>query len=296
MERGRFAGRVRLVERLRREGTHPALRRMRAEGYETAGAARPQPRPGFLVEECRVMSTRLRCRPRLAARVPQTAAAPGAWFRLRAGAGIAGPAALTAAWVSASLLQTGHSAAQVQISGLAAPDARYPWIMITGFIALGGCSVAFGSALQQALGGAGRAGPAPRLIQAAGVLTVAAGLLRRDSMLLTAPAGESWHNQAHDVISIPVYLALVAAPLLLAWRFRGDRRFRALRAPLTASAVASAAVLAVFASPAVPSWDAVLQRIAVSMPLAAMAAVALRLATLRQAALRQVAAGPEMRG
>jgi hypothetical protein len=157
--------------------------------------------------------------------------------------------------------------------------------MITGFVVLGGCSVVFGSALHEALGGAGRAGPAPRLIQAAGLLTVAAGLLRRDRMLLTAPAGESWHNQAHDVISIPVYLALVAAPLLLARRVRGDRRFRGLRVPLVASAVASAAALAVFAFPAIPAWDAVLQRIAVTLPLASTAAVALRLTTLRSARL-----------
>jgi hypothetical protein len=196
------------------------------------------------------------------------------WQRPAAAAGVAGPAVFTAAWVTSSLLQTGHSAGEVQISGLAAPDARYPWIMITGFVALGGCSVAFGSALNEALGGTGRAGPAPRLIQAAGLLTIAAGLLRRDRMLLTSPAGESWHNQAHDVISIPVYLALVAVPLLLARRLRGDRRFRGLPVPLAASAVASAAVLGVFASPAVPAWDAVLQRVAVTLPLAATAAVA----------------------
>jgi hypothetical membrane protein len=237
-----------------------------------------------------VISPRLRRRLRPAgqdlagpAASQSTAAGPAArgnGLRLRAGAGIAGPAAFTVAWVSSSLLQTGHSAAQVQISGLAAPDARYPWIMITGFVALGGCSVLFGSALQEALGGVGRAGPAPRLIQVAGVLTVAAGLLRRDNMLLTAPADESWHNRAHDVISIPIYLALVAAPLLLARRFRGDRRFRVLRVPLAASAVASAAVLAVFASPVLGSWDAVLQRVAVTLPLAATAAVALRVTML----------------
>jgi len=211
---------------------------------------------------------------------PAGLAAGAAGLRLRAAAGIAGPAVFTAAWVTSSLLQTGHSATQVQLSGLAAPDARYPWIMITGFVALGGCSVAFGSALQEALGGTGRAGPVPRLIQVAGGLTIAVGLLRRDQMLLTGSAGESWHNRAHDVISIFVYLAVVAIPVLLERRLRGDRRFRALRVPLLASAAASAAVLAVFASPAVPSWDAVLQRAAVTLPLAASAALALRLATL----------------
>jgi Protein of unknown function (DUF998) len=202
---------------------------------------------------------------------------PGGWQRLGIGAGIAGPVAFTVAWVTSSLLQTGYPATEVQISGLAAPDARYPWIMIGGFLVMGGCSVAFGSALHEALGGTGRAGPAPRLIQAAGVLTVAAGLLRRDRMLLTGGAGESWHNHAHDVVSILIYLALVATPPLMARRFRDDPRLRPLRGPVTASAVASAAVLAVFASPAIPSWDALLQRVAVSLPLAAMTAVALRL-------------------
>jgi hypothetical membrane protein len=107
------------------------------------------------------------------------------WLRVGAGiAGVAGPAAFTTAWVTSSLLQAGYPATEVQISGLAAADARYPWIMIAGFVTLGGCSVAFGAALHEVLGGTRRPGPAPRLVQAAGVLTVAAGLLRRDQMLL----------------------------------------------------------------------------------------------------------------
>jgi len=199
-----------------------------------------------------------------------------AGIRLGAAAGIAGPLAFTAAWVGASLLQDGHAATEVQISGLAAPDARDPWIMITGFVVLGGCLVALGSALRREFGGA-RAGPGPRLIQAAGVLTVAAGLLRRDQMLLTAPAGESWHNHAHDVVSALIYVALITAPLLLARRFRGEQRFRVLRVPLTASSVASAGVLAVFFAQAAPSWNGLLQRVAVSLPLAAMCAVAARM-------------------
>ena len=46
-------------------------------------------------------------------------------FLGRAGgaAGMAGPAAFTAAWVISSLRQNGYPAMQVQISGLAAPDA-----------------------------------------------------------------------------------------------------------------------------------------------------------------------------
>jgi hypothetical membrane protein len=207
-------------------------------------------------------------------------------------AGLVGPVAFTAAWAVESLLQTGHAATEVQISGLAAADARDPWIMITGFLVLGGCSSAFGTALHRELGGSGRAGRAgragrprragggPRLIQAAGLLTVAAGLLRRDQMLLSAPAHESWHNHAHDVVSAVIYVALVAAPLLLARRFRGDPRWNALRWPLVGASLMTAAVLVVFFTGAFPSSAGLLQRIGVSVPLAAVFAVAARLLAL----------------
>jgi len=195
-------------------------------------------------------------------------------------AGLAGPAVFTAAWAIESLLQTGHGATEVQISGLAAPDARDPWIMITGFVVLGGCSAVFGTALHRELGGSGRAGGGPRLIQAAGLLTVAAGLLRRDQMLLTAPAHESWHNHAHDVVSAGIYVALVAAPLLLARRFRGDQRWSALRWPLVGASLVTAAVLVAFFTGAFSSSAGLLQRIGVSVPLAAVCAVAARLLAL----------------
>jgi len=137
-------------------------------------------------------------------------------------AGIAGPAVFTGAWIAGSLRQTGHPAAEIQLSGLAAPDARDPWIMLTGFLVLGGCTVALGAALNDALGGRDHAGLAPRLVQGAGVLTVAAGLLRRDHMLLHAPGGPgaSWRNNAHDAISGLIYASLVLAQLALARRFR----------------------------------------------------------------------------
>jgi hypothetical membrane protein len=214
-------------------------------------------------------------------------------------AGVAGPVAFTAAWAVSSLLQTGHAATEVQISGLAAPDARDPWIMITGFLVLGCCSVVFGAALHRELGGAaqepwagragqerreGRANVGPRLIQAAGLLTVAAGLLRRDRMLLTAPAHESWHNHAHDVVSALIYVALIAAPLLLARRFRGDPWWGPLRWPLASASLATAAVLVVFFAGAFPSWAGLLQRIGVSVPLAAVCAVAVRLLAAARAA------------
>ena len=238
------------------------------------------------------MITRTRPRTRPAESPPGDA---GRRLRVLGGlAGIAGPVTFTAAWVVESLLQTGHAATQVQISGLAAPDARDPWIMITGFLVLGGCSAVFGTALNRELGGsvrtgrtgrarwAGRAGAGPRLIQVAGLLTAVAGLLRRDQMLLTAPAHESWHNHAHDVVSAVIYVALVVAPLLLARRFRGDPRWRALRWPLVGAGLVTAAVLVVFFTGAFSSSAGLLQRVGVSVPLAAVCAVAARLLTLRR--------------
>ena len=204
--------------------------------------------------------------------------------RAGAAAGIAGPAAFTGAWIVSSVRQTGYPAAEIQLSGLAAPDARDPWIMVAGFVVLGGCTVAFGSALHHALGGRGGAGPAPRLIQGAGLLTIAAGLLRRDRMLLT-PGSVSWHNHAHDVISAVIYADLVAAQVLLAARFGRDpggldpawRSWGPWRPWLLASGLATGAALIAFAADTSAAGAGVLQRIAVTIPLVAIAAVAARL-------------------
>jgi hypothetical membrane protein len=210
--------------------------------------------------------------------------------RAGAAAGIVGPAAFTGAWIASSLCQTAHPAAEIQISGLAAPDARDPWIMVAGFVMLGGCTVAFGSALRDALGGGsgagqgrwrGGAGPAPRLIQGAGLLTIAAGLLRRDRMLLT-PGSVSWHNHAHDVVSALVYVDLVAAQVLLAARFGrdpepGEQTWRPWRPWLLAGGLATGAALIAFAADTSAAGAGVLQRVAVTIPLAVIAAVAARL-------------------
>jgi hypothetical protein len=182
--------------------------------------------------------------------------------------------AFTAAWVAASLRQTGHGAVSVQLSGLAAPDARDPWIMISGFLVLGGCTVWFGEELARDVGG-----PAPRLIQGAGVLTIAAGLLRRDHMQLTS-GPVSWHNEAHNVVSLVLYLDLVLAQLLLARRFGSIPSWRPWRRYLLTSGIATAVALAVFLPNTASPSAGLLQRIAVTIPLAAVTAVAARLAGL----------------
>jgi hypothetical protein len=196
--------------------------------------------------------------------------------------GVAGPVAFTAAWLASSLRQADYSATRVQLSGLAAMDARDPQIMIAGFIGLGLGSIAFGAALGQVVPrspGPWLVNAGPWLIKAGGVAAVAAGLFRRDHMLLVGPgfAGESWHNQVHDLVSDVAYAAMIAAPVAAARRFRGDREWAGLRRPLQVLALLSAVALALFASRAVPPWNGTVQRIAVTLPLAAEVLVAARI-------------------
>jgi len=210
---------------------------------------------------------------------PQRIRRPGR-AGLLAWCGVAGPVVFTAAWVVSSLRQTGYSATQVQLSGLAALDARDPQIMMAGFVGLGACSVAFGTALRR-VAAAGTAGP--WLVITAGAAVLAAGVFRRDQLLLVGPdfAGESWHNQVHDLVSGVAYVAMIAAPLVLGRRFRRDPAWSALSRPLQVLALSTAATLALFASPALPSADPVIQRISVTLALAAEALIAARLLTLR---------------
>ena len=199
--------------------------------------------------------------------------------RLAAYGGVAGPVLFTAAWVVSSLCQTGHPATGVQLSGLAATDARDPQLMMAAFVVLGSCSIGLGAALNR-VAVAKSAGP--WLVMAAGAATAAAGVFRRDHMLLTGPgfAGESWHNQVHDVVSGVAYGAMLAAPLVLGRRFRADPDWAVLARPVQVLALASAVAMAIFASRAVQPWNGVVQRAAVTLAVSAEILVAARLLTL----------------
>ena len=198
--------------------------------------------------------------------------------RLGAWCGVIGPVLFTAAWVVSSLRQTGHSATEVQLSGLAADDARDPQIMMAGFVVLGMCSIGFGFALRRAL--------SPRaagawLVIVAGAAAVAAGVFRRDHLLLVGPGftGESWHNQVHDVVSGVAYGAMLTAPLVLARCFRSDPDWAAVSRPVQVLALGSAVALAVFASRVVEPWNGVVQRVAVTLALGTEVLIAARMLT-----------------
>lgn len=183
------------------------------------------------------------------------------------------------AWVASSLRQAGYSAAEVQLSGLAAEDARDPQIMMAGFVVLGAGTVVFGAELGRV---AAPRSAGPWLVLAAGAASVAAGLFRRDHMLLVGPgfAGESWHNQLHDVVSGIGYGAMLAAPLVLARRWRDDPDWMVLSRPVQVLALVSAVALAIFASGIAGPYNGLVQRIAVTLALTAEILIAGRLLTL----------------
>jgi peptidoglycan/LPS O-acetylase OafA/YrhL len=123
------------------------------------------------------------------------------------------------------------------------------------------------------------------------VLTVAAGLLRRDHMELTS-GPVSWHNEAHNVVSLVLYLDLVVVQLLLARRLGAIPCWRPWRRYLLASGIATAVALAVFLPNTTSPTAGLLQRIAVTIPLAAMTAVAARLGRPATASVPQHARRP----
>ena len=203
---------------------------------------------------------------------------------LAAGGGIASPVLFTAAWVVSALRQAGHPAAQIQLSGLAAEDARDPQIMMAAFVVLGTCLIGFGAALRPVA--ARSAGP--WLVMTAGAAAVAAGVFRRDHLLLTGSgyAAESWHNQVHDVASGFAYVAMLTAPLALASRFRRDPDWAVIACPVQALTLASALAMVVFASRALEPWNGVLQRTSVTLALTAEVLAAVRMLTLPPAGTR----------
>lgn len=197
---------------------------------------------------------------------------------LRAVGGLAGPIVFTAAWTTGTALQNGdYSIAFEHLSGLAALNAVHPEIMIGGFVALGAGTALFAGALDDALGGKPSSGAGPRMIRAAGLATIAAGLLRRDHILLHPPYGGtdvSWHNYGHDAASALIYALLITAPFVLARRFRDDPQWQAWRVPALASGFATTLLLGLFWSKLIEPYNGIVQRIAVTIPAAAMAALA----------------------
>jgi hypothetical protein len=83
----------------------------------------------------------------------------------------------------------------------------------------------------------------------------------------------------HDVASGVAYGAMLAAPLVLARRFRDDPDWAAVSRPVQVLALGSAAALVVFASRAVEPWNGAVQRVAVTLALGTEVLIAARMLT-----------------
>lgn len=205
--------------------------------------------------------------------------------RLLAGCGALAPVIFTATWVVAGFVQDGYNARREDISALAARSAEHPWLMIAGLVTTGLLIAAFAVALHRGVRRGSVAGPA--LVALCGLGMVALGLLRNDCSSLTeecearVEAGDvSWQHRAHELVSVPVFAAAVAAPVVLALRFRADAGWRALAPFSAAAAPALAALFALGGLEPAPSWNGVIQRVAVSAVLVWLEVAALHLLRL----------------
>ena len=208
---------------------------------------------------------------------------------------VMGPIAFTIAWIVSEVLQDGYSPRRDYISELAALDARHAWIMITGFLLLGVGTIALGIGLAGAVeGGLARIGSI--LVALAGVGIIVAGLARvdcrsrLDACAARIDAGDvSWHSATHELVSLVLFLALVAAPLVLARAFSGEEPWRDLRAYSIATGVVGLVLLVLLFSGVAGNWSGVVQRVFVTVLLLWIAILGARLIRLSRTRPRELA-------
>ena len=193
--------------------------------------------------------------------------------------GLLGPAAFTAAWLLAQRRQDEYQIRHEHISGLAAKDANDPHVMTAGFVALGGCTIAFAAALERRLGP--RPGIGPALLGVAGLATIVAGLFRRDRRsnfpAPGEPEGQSWENDVHDAAAVLCGAAGTLGLVALAPRLARDPALRDLARPALGAAGASAGLSTWFLRDVVRPGNGLLQRANTTIPLAFMARLSFRM-------------------
>jgi hypothetical membrane protein len=182
---------------------------------------------------------------------------------------MAGPIAFTTAWLLGWLDQDKYSVRQEDISALAAMDAQHAWIMITGLCCSGTVALAAGlaSTLNYPSAVIGSV-----LLMIAGIGLAVAGLARNDcsselpACAARADAGDvSWHHQVHDNVSLIIFLALIAAPLVFARAFGRDDRWRPLRSYSILTGLLGFALLVLYMIASAGTWNGLVQRVFVSV-------------------------------
>jgi len=202
--------------------------------------------------------------------------------RLRTWCGVVGPVAFTGAWIVSGHLQRDYSIWNEHVSGLAAPDARAPFVMAGGFAVLGLCTVAFADELHRRLGGREGAGYGPSLMAGAGLSVVLAALLRRDRMTNrlpgeTEPYQQSLVNDGHDYASMTGQACGLLSMVALSRRFGTDPSWGPLRWPALTAAAVSGGLSVYFSAETGRPGNGVVQRAGITAALAAMAALAVRM-------------------
>jgi Protein of unknown function (DUF998) len=200
--------------------------------------------------------------------------------RIGAACGVLGPAAFTAAWLVSQRRQDEYEVRHEHISGLAAKDAVDPHVMTAGFLALGTCTVAFAAALERRLGP--RPGWGPAMIGATGLATAVAGAFRRDRRSNFPLPGEdafvqSLENDVHDTAGVALAVLGTGGLFALAPKLAADEDLRGLAAPAIGAAITSLGLSAWFLRDVVRPWNGVVQRVSVTVPLAFMARLGLRM-------------------
>jgi hypothetical membrane protein len=201
---------------------------------------------------------------------------------------MAGPISFTIAWLVGALVQDEYSLRQEDISALAALDAQHAWIMITGFVLLGLGTVALAAGLASTLRYPSAA-IGSVLLTIAGIGLAVAGLARNDcSTELPACAARddagdvSWHHQVHDNVSLILFLALIAASLVLARAFGRDDRWRPLRTYSIVTGLLGFALLVLYVIGSADTWNGLVQRIFVTVLFVWIALLGLRLSRVEQ--------------
>jgi hypothetical protein len=196
---------------------------------------------------------------------------------------VAGPMAFTGAWVIASATQDGYNPWREDESALAALSAAHAWITITGDLLLGAGTLALAAGLARALTGRDVT-VAAGLLLTAGFAILVQAVAREDcsTQLAACAASEragdvSWHHQLHGAASVVAFFTILGAPLVLARPFRDHPDWRNLATYSITTAVLGVLLLFGYVSTAETSWNGLTQRIFLSVPLAWIIVVGVRL-------------------
>lgn len=140
------------------------------------------------------------------------------WAVVAAWAGLLGVVLYVAGWALAGAMRPGYDARQQAISELFALGAPWSsrWLVVAGLVVSGVALVVFAAALDRALPGVGRTGPALVALAGAGTLAIVAAPCSPGC----PGAAASTIDLAHTIAAAIGYLALITAPLAVGWRVR----------------------------------------------------------------------------